>query len=293
LVDPADVVESREPPAPERLRGRFVRALSGVRWLRIGIYVVALLVTLDFVLWLGQRGVYNAPYLLGITPILLQGFVVTVELVVVVIPLGFGVGFLVGWARTTRHRLLVGFGGLYVDFFRSMPPLVLIAFVFIISLASLGSARLNPYLVQNIALWLGVIVLGLHSAAYQAEIVRAGILSVPAGQTEASDAIGMGRIRTHFLVVLPQAFRVSLPALGNEFSSVIKDTSLLNVIGWLEMSGIGLFQIIPALHISLFTPLLVWTEIGILYLVVTSVLNGVVRGVENAFKVPGLEVAAA
>ncbi len=260
--------------------------------MRLGVYGIASLATLDFVLWLGLRGFYNARYLLGITPTLFQGFVVTVELIVVVIPLGFAMGFLIGWARTSPNRVLEGIGAVYVDFFRSMPPLVLIAFAFLISLATLTTPHSNPYFVQNVALWVGVIALGLHSGAYQAEIIRAGILSVPRGQTEASDALGLSRTRSIFLVVLPQAFRVSLPALGNEFSSVIKDTSLLSVIGWFDLSGIGLILVLPSLRISLFGPLMVWIEIAILYFVVTSILNGAVRIVENAFKVPGLEVAS-
>jgi len=267
--------------------------LASVGWARLIGYVAALLAASDLVVWLGVRGYYNIHYLASITPILLQAFVVTLELIAVVVSLGFLVGFTIGWSRTSRHPIVRGIGGLYVDFFRSMPPLVLIAFAFLISLTSFASFIRNPYAVQSIALWLGVVVLGLHSGAYQAEIVRAGILSVPAGQTEAADAIGLSKIRTMFLIVLPQAFRVALPPLGNEFSSVIKDTSLLNVIGWLELSGIGLFQVLPALRVSVFGPLMVWTEIGILYLIVTSVLNGTVRALENVFKVPGLEVASA
>ncbi|HZY92691.1 MAG TPA: amino acid ABC transporter permease [Thermoplasmata archaeon] len=246
---------------------------------------------LGFVFWLGTRGVYNLPYVLSIIPSLLSGFYLTLEILGVVVPLGFALGFLLGWARTSRSAVLRAIAGLYVDFFRSMPPIVLIAFAFLIGLVAMRGTVANPFLVHSIALWLGVTALALHTAAYQAEIVRAGIQSVPAGQTEAADALGLTRARTMFRVVLPQAFRVSLPALGNEFSSVIKDSSLLSTIGWLELSGIGLVQVYAGLLVSPVAPILVWLEIGVLYFVVTYALNTLVRGVENTFKVPGLEAA--
>ena len=251
----------------------------------IGIAVLALLV----VLWLGEAGVYNLPFALSILPSLLKGFTLTAEIIIVIVPLGFGLGLLVGWARTSPAAWVRGFAGVYVDFFRSMPPIVLIAFAYLIGLIGLQNEIADPFLQHTIALWFGVVALGLHTSAYQAEIVRAGILSVPAGQTEAALAVGMSRLRSLFMVVLPQAFRVSLPALGNEFSSVIKDSSLLSVIGWLELSGIGLVQLYGALRIGLSGPLIVWIAIAIFYFLVTFALNSTVRTVENAFKVPGLE----
>ncbi len=267
------------------------RTLTRERATRIAISLGATVVGLLFVLWLGQLGVYNLSYAISLLPSLQRGFEITAELVGVVITLGFAVGFLVGWGRTSRSVLLRGFGALYVDFFRSMPPIVLIAFAFLISLVFLRKSVADPYLAGTIALWFGAVALGLHTAAYQAEIVRAGILSVPYGQTEAADAIGLSRVRTMFLVTLPQAFRVSLPALGNEFSSVIKDTSLLSVIGWLDLSGTGLVLVYAGLRVYLFAPILVWVEIAILYFILTFAVNTVVRAIENASKVPGLEAA--
>ncbi len=278
----------RSGPSPSSFLGR---TFTRDRATRIAISLGATGVGLLFVLWLGQVGVYNLSYAISLLPSLQKGFAITAELVGVVIALGFVVGFLVGWGRTSRSVLLRGFGALYVDFFRSMPPIVLIAFAFLISLVFLRKTVADPYLAGTIALWFGAGALGLHTAAYQAEIVRAGILSVPYGQTEAADAIGLSRGRTMFLVTLPQAFRVSLPALGNEFSSVIKDTSLLSVIGWLDLGGIGQVLVYAGLKVYLFAPILVWVEIGILYFVVTFTVNTVVRAIENTFKVPGLEAA--
>jgi ABC-type amino acid transport system permease subunit len=172
-----------------------------------------------------------------------------------------------------------------------MPPIALIFFASLIGALELRGSNFNPYEVHTITLWLGVIALGFHTAAYQAEIVRAGILSVPSGQTEAADAVGISRIRSMFVVVLPQAFRLSLPALGNEFSSSIKDTSLLSVIGWLELSGMAMVQVSLAFKTYLYGSLVIWFEAAFLYFVVTYIVTRAVRAVEDVYKVPGLEVA--
>ena len=137
--------------------------------------------------------------------------------------------------------------------------------------------------------------LTFHTSAYQAEIMRAGILSVPSGQTEAADAVGISRVRSMFVVTLPQAFRISLPALGNEFSSVIKDTSLLYVIGWYELSGTA-FSLLPSTLVGrgsypIIGSLVIWIIAAFLYFAVTFLVTRTVRVVEDLFKVPGLEVA--
>ena len=242
---------------------------------------------------LGLLGVYRLSFALTILPGILNGFYVSLELVAVYIPLGFGVGFLVGWARTTRSLILRGVASAYVDFFRSMPPLALIFFAATIGAILLAMTSLDRLTDYHISLWLGVIALGMHTSAYQAEIVRAGILSVPAGQTEAADAVGISRLRSMFVVVLPQAFRVSLPALGNEFSSVIKDSAYLFIIGWMDLGGAGLVYSGEALHIYHYTfgAIVAWLEVAIFFFVLTYAVTRTVRAVEDLFRVPGLEAA--
>jgi len=241
---------------------------------------------------LGTLGVYRLSYALLILPGILNGFYVSLELVAVYIPLGFGVGFLVGWARTTQSLILRGLGSAYVDFFRSMPPLALIFFASLMGAVALKGTNLDPYTQHNITLWLGVIALGLHTGGYQAEIVRAGILSVPAGQTEAADALGITRIRSMFVVTLPQAFRVSLPPLANEFSSVIKDSSYLFIIGWFELAGAGYSYASESYRYHYAEAALVtWFEVALFFFVLTYIVTRTLRGIEDAFRVPGLEAA--
>ena len=242
-------------------------------------------------IWLGTLHYYNLSYVKLILPNLGQGLLVTARLVAVVIPLGFLLGFLFGWSRTLRSVLLRGLGAVYVEIFRGLPPIVLIFFSYLISLLVLLSVTKNPIFAGEVALWMGAIALSLHSGAYQTEIIRAGILSVPTGQIEASDSIGMTRWQTMFRVVLPQAFRVSLPALGNEFASVIKDTSLLNIIGWIELAQIGFIEVPNALAIDFNLVFVVWAGIAVLYFILTYIVTRSVRLVENLYKVPGLEAA--
>ena len=275
------------PPAPHYVRA--LRRLFSRRVLvRAGVGALGAVVALGVVTWLGELGLFNLAYAKSIVPSLLSGFYVTVELIGYIVPLGFAIGLLVGWARTSHSTVLRGVGAVYVDFFRSLPPIGIIFFAFLIGSLELKSSVANPFLIHSIAIWLGATALAMHTAAYQAEILRAGILSVPAGQTEAAAAIGLPRVRSMFLVTLPQAFRVSLPALGNEFSSVIKDSSLLSVIGWLELSGLGLVQVYSGIRISIYAPIIIWLEVGVLYFVVTFALTVGVRAVEEWFKVPGM-----
>jgi len=243
-----------------------------------------------FVVWLGRAGVYSLSYAESIVPALERGFSGTLWLVAAVIPIGFTMGLLMASARTSNSRVARALGGTYVEFFRSMPPFTLIAFSSILSTKIVRSI----FFIDNpvaFAVAAGTLALAFHSASYQTEIMRAGILSVPAGQIEAAYAMGLSRWRTLVDVVLPQAFRVALPALGNEFSSVIKDTSLLSAISAIELSFIGGVLVNGALAIDFNLIFIIWTEIALLYFVLTYVVVRIVRFVENRSKVPGLQAA--
>ena len=275
------------------LKGYFTRG----RLFRYGVAALAIVAAAWFLIYLGQIGVYNLAVAQAVAGPLLKGLTVTLELIALVIPIGFTMGFLMGWARTTQSSFLRGLGAVYVDFFRSMPPLALIAFAYLITLLPLHDLVRDPGLQQLIPRLIGTIALGLHSGAYQAEIFRAGILSVPTGQHEAADAVGLSGWQSMFRIVFPQAVRVSLPPLGNEFSSVIKDTSLLNAIGFYDLSGIALtigFGTATQYNYPIFlTGILIWVEAAILYFIITFAVNRIVRAVENHYKVPGLEAAQA
>jgi len=271
-------------------RGEATRVSRPRRAVTLLVGLVAGVTAILIVFSLGYAGFYDVSYAASIVPVLVEGAQLTILYSVVVISLGLGFGFLIGWGRTTRRWFLRSFGALYVEFFRSMPPLVLIAFAALVSFFVVRRyfPVLNPFAVGLAA---GAFALALHSAAYQAEVVRAGILSVPSGQTEAAEAIGLRTPQIMVGITLPQAFRVSLPSLGNQFASDIKDTSLLSAIAALELSWRGESLVASAIAIDFNLAFIIWTEVAALYFIITFIVTRTVRAVENRYKVPGLEAA--
>jgi polar amino acid transport system permease protein len=207
----------------------------------------------------------------------IDGLVTTLVLTVVAMAVGISLGTVLAVVRLSPNPLLSSASWLYIWFFRGTPVLVQLLFwnfiaalypVIVIGIPG-GPAffhfSANSVITPFIAAILG---LGLNEAAYMAEIVRAGILSVDAGQTEAAQALGMTRIQTMRRVVLPQAMRVIIPPTGNETISMLKTTSLVSVIAYTELLySVQLiynqnFKQIPLLIVAV-----IW------YLIVTSVLT--------------------
>jgi His/Glu/Gln/Arg/opine family amino acid ABC transporter permease subunit len=200
-----------------------------------------------------------------------------------IIPLGLGIGFSVGWARFSRHPIISWPATVYVDFIRGVPPLVLILFAFFWIPSLFAGASFES------GLWFAVFALAMHTGAYQAEIFRAGFQSVARGQIEAGEAVGLSKGQVMSNVILPQTFRVTLPALGNEFALVIKDSSLLSIVGandlayWGKQSELGLLRLG-----SIEWVMLGWLIIALVYFVVTYMVTQAVGAVEQSYRVPGL-----
>ena len=258
-----------------------------------GIIVTGVAVLLVYLA--GVFGTYDLAYALSLLPprgrALTTGLLTTLAFMAVVIPLGFSLGFAFGWARTSRAWPARAVAATYVEFFRGMPPVVLIAFAFLITIVLLkGNERIDIFAFATGA---GVMALAAHSGAYQAEIIRAGILSVPTGQIEAGEAIGMSKGTILARITLPQMFRISLPALGNELASLIKDTSLLSTIGALDLTfqGKNLSSVLVTNGGNLDLVIVIWVEIAVLYFVITFVVSRTLLAIERRFRVPGLEAA--
>jgi len=169
----------------------------------------------------------NLLAVLDALPYLLQGGLVTIGLVVGAMGLGLvlGVPFAVGQVYGLPWvRRVIGF---YVWFFRGVPLLVLL-FLFYFGLFSLMNINLSAFAAA-------LIVLGLISAAYQSQIFRGAILSLPEGQFKAAKALGMSDTRAILFVVLPQALRLSLPGWSNEYSIVLKDSAVAYALGVAEV----------------------------------------------------------
>jgi polar amino acid transport system permease protein len=208
----------------------------------------------------------------------LHGLVVTLELTVIAMVIGIALGIVLAVMRLSPNPLVAGSSFTYVWFFRGTPVLVQLLFWSFISALyptiHLGIPFIAPDLISGDANRIitpfvaAILGLGLNEAAYMAEIVRAGILSVDEGQTEAAAALGMTRLQTMRRIVLPQAMRVIVPPTGNETISMLKTTSLVSVIAYTEL--LYSVQLIYAQNYKQI-PLLIVASIW--YLIVTTVLS--------------------
>jgi polar amino acid transport system permease protein len=202
---------------------------------------------------------------------ILHGLVLTLELTVISMVLGVALGIVVAVARMSPNKLLSGAGGSYVWLFRGTPVLVQLLFWNFIS-ALYPTIELGPiHADANVLItpfMAAILGLALNEAAYMAEIVRAGIVAVPEGQSEAASALGMSRMQTLRRVVLPQAMRVIVPPTGNETISMLKTTSLVSVIASSELLYSA--QLIYSQNFKQIPLLIV---VCIWYLAVTTVLS--------------------
>ncbi|MCV3217298.1 ABC transporter permease subunit [Plectonema radiosum NIES-515] len=165
-------------------------------------------------------------------PILLQGALVTLQLTIFSVVLGLIGGSLIGIIRLSHITLVRWLARAYVDFFRGTPMLVQIFMIYFGLPAIAQEVGFPLHFSRFVA---AVIALSLNSAAYIAEIVRAGIQSVETGQSEAAQSLGLSSTETMRYVIFPQALVRMLPPLGNEFISLLKDTSLVAIIGFEEL----------------------------------------------------------
>jgi polar amino acid transport system permease protein len=205
----------------------------------------------------------------------LHGVLVTLELTAISMVIGIVLGIVFAVMRQSPNPIVSGASWLYIWFFRGTPLLVQLLFWYNIAALfptialgipfgpSLIHAHSNTLITTFAAALLG---LGLNEGAYMAEIVRAGIISVPEGQSEAAVSLGMSRLQTMRLIVLPQAMRVIIPPTGNESISMLKNTSLVSVIAYTEL----LYSVQQIYDVTYQTiPLLIVASIW--YLAMTSI----------------------
>ncbi|TFI52455.1 transporter substrate-binding domain-containing protein [Mastigocladus laminosus UU774] len=194
-------------------------------------------------------------------PILLQGALVTLQLTISSVILGLVGGSLIGIVRISQIKPLRWIARGYIDFFRGTP---LLAQIFMIYFGIPAITQELGFTVNFNRLVAAIIALSLNCAAYIAEIVRAGIQSIEIGQSEAGQSLGLSSVQTMRYIVFPQAFRRMLPPLGNEFISLLKDTSLVSVIGFEELFRKG--QLIVVDNYRAFE---IYTAVALIYLCLT------------------------
>ncbi len=267
---------SDQTAAASRADEPIVRLRHPWRWVAVGVIAVYLAVLVKFLVTSDElRWDLVAGYLFEDS--VLRGVLRTLELTVVAMTVGVVLGTVLAVMRLSENPVLRWTSGVYVWIFRGTPILVQLLFWFFlasvlpeISLGipfgpSLASWSTNDLITPFMAAILG---LGLNEAAYMAEIVRAGIGGVDKGQVEAAEALGMGPVTTYRRVVLPQAARLIIPPTANETITMLKQSSLVIVLGMLDLLGTAQaiygrnFHQIPLLLVA-----------SIWYLAITSVLT--------------------
>ena len=189
-------------------------------------------------------------------PLLMAGAVVTVQITAMSVGLGLLIGMFAGVGRLSTIRPIRYLAAVYVDFIRGTPLLVQI-FLIYFAIPLVVGHRIDPFLAA-------ITACSINSGAYIAEIFRAGIQSIDKGQMEAGRSLGMNWAQTMRYVIMPQAFKRIIPPLGNEFIAMLKDSSLVSVIGFEELTRRG--QLIIARTYASFE---IWMAVAIIYLIMT------------------------
>ena len=203
-------------------------------------------------------------------PLLLAGAGVTIEITAIAVGLGFIFGLITSVCRLSGVKILQVIAVCYVNIIRGTPMLVQI-FLIYFALPMVIGERINPFVAA-------VAACSINSGAYVSEIFRAGIQSVDKGQMEAGRSLGLSWMQTMRYVILPQAFKHVIPPLGNEFISMTKETSLVSVIGFEELTRRG--QLIIAKTYSSFE---IWLTVAAIYLVMTLTIARLVSYLERRF----------
>ncbi|MGN0484599.1 MAG: amino acid ABC transporter permease [Lachnospiraceae bacterium] len=214
-------------------------------------------------------------------PLFLQATVTTLVLSLISIFFSMIFGSLMALMKLSKVKPIRWFADFYVAFFRGTPLLVQIYLVFYglpvlgIQLPSVTIAGMECERLVS-----GIIALTINSVAYVCEIVRGGILSIDIGQDEAARSIGFSKWQSMRLIILPQAIKNILPALGNEFVSLIKNSSQVSVIGIAELIYVS--DTIRSISFRPFEPLVI---VSVIYFILTTIISFFVRLLETRLAV--------
>ena len=199
---------------------------------------------------------------------LLSGLYYTILTSLVAIAISILIGLIIALPALSKNKYLRGINRFYVEIVRAIPILVLILWVYY-GLPQVAGITIDVF-------WAGVIALALSDSAFEAEIFRAGIQSVDKGQYEASHTISLNYIDTMRFVILPQAIRRVLPALGNQLVYMLKMSSLVSVIGMEELTRKA-----NELVVTEYRPLEVYTILVLEYLILILLVSAAVRRLEK------------
>ncbi|MHA1673761.1 MAG: amino acid ABC transporter permease [Promethearchaeota archaeon] len=317
LTDPPEVIlASDEHQSKKNIFGMLLRNFG---WIFLGIFIFFILMGVVQT-WFDESANYIDPiaaiinaiispfggsiyaennFLLYVLRGLANGLVLTVIISLISVLAGFFLAMVFAVLLVNNQRLrhfewdfksiITRFFGfiaqIYVDFFRSTPLLVQILMVYFGFQQIEDMSTIVGDLGVNFEVFCGTIALTINTAAYQAEIIRGGILSIPAGQTEASRALGLTSQQTMRYVILPQAIRMIVPPLTNELINVLLNSSLVSAIGALDLTKRSR---------SLSSHYFRWEVFfiaAVYYFIVAYTLSKLTKRLEVKYRIPGLGVA--
>ena len=205
-------------------------------------------------------------------PSLMQGLLKTLEITALSLVFATMIGLLLCMMQLSSSKLLGVIARIYVDCMRGLPVMVPSFFIYF-GVAQALSIRIS----SDVA---SVVTLALNAGAYLSEIFRGGIQAVNIGQMEAARSLGLPYGRAMRKVILPQAIRIVIPSMVNQFIITLKDTSILSVIGMVELTQSG--KLIIARNFKSFE---IWLTVGVIYIVVITILSRVSRMIERRMAV--------
>lgn len=197
-----------------------------------------------------------------------SGLITTIWVTLVAFVLAMVIGILIGLMRSSQSMLLSGIALVYVDIMRGVPLLVLAFFIYF-GIPQMTGLNLSASLA-------GILTLSLNAAAYIAENVRGGIQAVAKGQAEAGRSLGLNYGKTMRRIILPQAFKIMIPSFINQFVITLKDTSILSVIGLVELTQTGRIIIARTYQSGS-----MWLIIGLMYIILITILTKISNRLEK------------
>ena len=201
--------------------------------------------------------------------LLLKGIGITIKVSLLAALLGIIIGFLIAICNLSNKKFLNIIGKIYTDVIRGTPSVTQLMIIYFVIFATV----LWPKWV------IAAIAFGINSGAYVSEIIRAGILSIDKGQTEAGRSLGLSSGQTMMLIVVPQAVKNIFPAMCNEFITLIKETAIVGYVGLMDIQKAGDF-----IKTATYSPYMPLIGTAVIYFVIIKVLTIVLRRLENRLR---------
>ena len=202
---------------------------------------------------------------------LISGFWLTISISLISISISLVLGFLIAVLGFSKQKILRIINRIYIEFFRAIPLLVLLLWIYY-GLPVVFSLTIGAFAA-------GVLSLSLSDSAFEAEIFRAGIQSISLGQKDAAKSIGLNKFQEMRLIIFPQAVRVILPAIGNQFVYVLKMSSLVSIIGLADLTRKA-----NELVVTVYRPLEIYSFLVLEYLFLIVIISYLIRKLENKLK---------